>query len=199
MTTGEKLAALRRKKAMTQEQLAEYLGVARQSVSRWEMDAAFPETEKLIRLSRLLDCSIDYLLNDALQETDGTVGGLTADDCCRFIRECGYYFLATSANDQPHLRPMGFVHSDGRSLYIATDPHKSVYAELLANPRAELACYNLNTRCWLRISGTLKPEHSAQVLDGMAAANPMIRQEYVGTDEVYLAVFRLNIHTAGIH
>ncbi len=72
MTTGEKLAALRRKKAMTQEQLAEYLGVARQSVSRWEMDAAFPETEKLIRLSRLLDCSIDYLLNDALQETDGT-------------------------------------------------------------------------------------------------------------------------------
>ena len=55
MTTGEKLAALRRKKNITQEQLAEILHVSRQSVSRWEMDAAFPETEKLIRLSRLLE------------------------------------------------------------------------------------------------------------------------------------------------
>lgn len=44
MTTGEKIAALRKKNNMTQEQLAEVLGVARQSVSRWEMDVAFPET-----------------------------------------------------------------------------------------------------------------------------------------------------------
>jgi len=43
------------------------LGVSRQSVSRWEMDITFPETEKIIRLSRILDCSIDYLLNDRLQ------------------------------------------------------------------------------------------------------------------------------------
>ena len=62
MTTGEKIAALRKKKNLTQEQLAEILNVTRQSVSRWEMDVAFPETEKLIKLSRLLDCSIDYLL-----------------------------------------------------------------------------------------------------------------------------------------
>ena len=63
MTTGEKLAVLRKKKNLTQEQLAEILGVSRQSVSRWEMDVAFPETEKLVKLSRLLECSIDYLLN----------------------------------------------------------------------------------------------------------------------------------------
>lgn len=43
MTTGEKLALLRKKKGMTQEELAEALQVSRQSVSRWEMDAAFPE------------------------------------------------------------------------------------------------------------------------------------------------------------
>ena len=60
MTTGEKLAALRKKKDLTQEQLSEILKVSRQSVSRWEMDAAFPETEKLIKLSKLLECSIDF-------------------------------------------------------------------------------------------------------------------------------------------
>ena len=70
MTTGEKLAVLRKKKNLTQEQLAEILGVSRQSVSRWEMDVAFPETEKLIKLGKILDCSIDYLLNADTQETD---------------------------------------------------------------------------------------------------------------------------------
>ncbi len=45
MTTGEKISMLRRRKNITQEQLAELLGVSRQSVSRWEMDQAFPETE----------------------------------------------------------------------------------------------------------------------------------------------------------
>ena len=64
MTTGEKIAMLRKGKGITQEQLAEILGVARQSVSRWEMDLAFPETEKLIRLSKLFSCSIDFLLNE---------------------------------------------------------------------------------------------------------------------------------------
>ena len=71
MTTGEKLAALRKKKGITQEHLAELLQVSRQSVSRWEMDVAFPETEKLIKLARLLECSIDFLLNENLEEDAG--------------------------------------------------------------------------------------------------------------------------------
>ena len=45
MTTGEKLAALRKKKDLTQEQLAEILKVSRQSVSRWEMDSYHRENE----------------------------------------------------------------------------------------------------------------------------------------------------------
>ena len=51
MTLGEKLARARREKNITQEQLADYLGVSRQSVSKWESDIAYPETDKLIRMS----------------------------------------------------------------------------------------------------------------------------------------------------
>ncbi len=67
MTTGEKLAKLRKQNNYTQEQLAELLGVSRQAISKWESDSAYPETEKLIKLSRLYDCSLDYLLKDEAQ------------------------------------------------------------------------------------------------------------------------------------
>ena len=63
MTTGEKLQKLRKDNGLTQEDLAATLGVSRQSISKWEGDIAFPETEKLILLAKLYHCTIDYLLN----------------------------------------------------------------------------------------------------------------------------------------
>ena len=65
MTLGSKLAQERKLKNLTQEQLAELLGVSRQAISKWESDSAFPETEKLLRLCELFDCTLDYLLRDA--------------------------------------------------------------------------------------------------------------------------------------
>ena len=62
MTTGEKIAKYRKEKGYTQESFGELLGVTRQSVSKWESDISFPETDKLITISKLFNCSIDYLL-----------------------------------------------------------------------------------------------------------------------------------------
>ncbi|MGN0814479.1 MAG: helix-turn-helix domain-containing protein [Candidatus Coproplasma sp.] len=67
MTTGDKIAQERRKINLTQEQLAYKLGVTRQAVSRWEADVAYPETEKLIKLSVIFGCTVDYLLNDGAE------------------------------------------------------------------------------------------------------------------------------------
>ncbi len=64
MSIGEKLAALRKKHNYTQEKLAAIIGVSRQAISKWESDGAFPETDKLIQLSNLYGCSLDYLLKE---------------------------------------------------------------------------------------------------------------------------------------
>ncbi len=71
MTLGNKLSKLRKTNNYTQEQLAEILGVSRQAISKWESDVAYPETDKLIRMSQLFDCSLDYLLKDTM-DTDHT-------------------------------------------------------------------------------------------------------------------------------
>ena len=69
MTLGDKLSKLRKENNYTQEQLADVLGVSRQAISKWESNITYPETDKLIRIGELFNCSLDYLLKDA-EETD---------------------------------------------------------------------------------------------------------------------------------
>ena len=64
MTFGEKLQLLRKSKGWTQEQLAAQIGISRQALSKWESDTAMPDTENVVRLSRLFAVSTDYLLLD---------------------------------------------------------------------------------------------------------------------------------------
>lgn len=80
MTLGDKLSKLRKENNYTQEQIAAALGVSRQSISKWESNLAYPETDKLIRMSEMFQCSLDYLLKD--EEEMG--GGLLANSaiCC---------------------------------------------------------------------------------------------------------------------
>ena len=202
MTTGEKLAALRKRKGITQERLSEILGVSRQSVSRWEMDAAFPETEKLIKLSKLLECSVDFLLNEELTEDRLATESnreLSGADCVQFIRECGYFFLATCPDDMPRLRPMGMIYSDDKALYLVTDRRKSVYADLMKNPRVELASYNLYTRKWIRISGHAQEDDTCVSHELALSEYPSLEQKYVGEQGAFLAIYRIHMEAAEVY
>ena len=62
MTLGERIQNMRKEMGLSQEELAERIGVSRQSVSKWENDAALPDTDKVLQLSRLFGVSADALL-----------------------------------------------------------------------------------------------------------------------------------------
>ena len=72
MTLGEKIYKLRNERNMTQEQLAEKLGVTRQSISKWEGDLVKPEIEKLKAMAKLFEVSLDDLISDEAAETKTT-------------------------------------------------------------------------------------------------------------------------------
>lgn len=59
---GQRLVELRIKNQMTQEKLAEKLGVSRQAISKWESNRTFPNIDKLFCISELYQVSLDYLL-----------------------------------------------------------------------------------------------------------------------------------------
>lgn len=70
MILAEKIALLRRRCGLSQEELAEQMRVSRQSVSKWESGASIPDLEKILRLSALFGVSTDFLLKDELAEQD---------------------------------------------------------------------------------------------------------------------------------
>lgn len=89
MTFSEKLMDLRRKSGLSQEQLADRLGVTRQSVSKWESGTAMPELVKLISLSDIFGVSLDYLVKDYLEEPESAGGGddLSAQQAVRLEKK----------------------------------------------------------------------------------------------------------------
>ena len=70
MTLGQRIQELRRQQNLSQEELGTRLGVSRQAVSRWEMDGAVPDVDKLIAMSKLFSVTLNDLLGVEAPGTD---------------------------------------------------------------------------------------------------------------------------------
>lgn len=70
MSIGRRITAMRGYRVMTQEELGELVGVAKQTVSNWENDRRVPRANELKALCRALECSSDYLLELVDESTD---------------------------------------------------------------------------------------------------------------------------------
>ena len=67
MRIADRIQTLRKARGLSQEELADQLGVSRQAVSKWESGQSVPETEKIVLMSDILHVSTDYLLKGAAQ------------------------------------------------------------------------------------------------------------------------------------
>lgn len=81
---GQRLMELRGRFDMTQEELAEQLGVSRQAISRWETNQTFPNIDKLFCISELYKVSLDYLLKGEETHPEGEV----AENDLEELTEC---------------------------------------------------------------------------------------------------------------
>lgn len=73
MKFGQKLQQLRKARGWSQEKLAQQLGVSRQAVSKWEVDAAQPDVQNVLQISSLFGVTADYLLREEEAAIPGTV------------------------------------------------------------------------------------------------------------------------------
>ncbi len=81
MSFGKNLQYLRQLHAgMTQETLAEKLNVSRQTISKWEMDAANPEMDKALELCKVFNCSLDNLFRDEMDQRSSAYANLRVEE-----------------------------------------------------------------------------------------------------------------------
>lgn len=91
MILADKIILLRKKCGWSQEQLAEQLGISRQSVSKWESGMSIPDLDKIIKMSNLFEVSTDYLLKDEIEvviprEPIPNTGGKNVEmDDCKYV------------------------------------------------------------------------------------------------------------------
>ena len=134
MTIGQKITKVRTALGISQEQLAEKIDVSRQSVSKWEMDQALPQIDKVLQLCELFGISTDELINDKIAinrtapgevapnkyfGTDGFRGeanvGLTSMQAYKVGRFLGWYFSSElSGCTKAGYRPRIVIGKDTR-------------------------------------------------------------------------------------
>ena len=68
MTIGNRIISLRKAQQFSQEEIADKIGVSRQSVSKWETDACAPDAYNLIALAKALNTSVEYIVTGKTSE-----------------------------------------------------------------------------------------------------------------------------------
>lgn len=103
MRFEEKIVELRKQKGLSQEELAEQLGVSRQAVSRWELGQTLPDIPNLLQLCELFGVSVDYLVRDEeltiakSEQNTKTIARLTRErEKTRYLAR-KYYYTAWAA------------------------------------------------------------------------------------------------------
>lgn len=139
MSFRKNLEYLRKGKKLSQEELANKLNVSRQSVSKWESGGAYPETEKMLAMCKIFDCSLDQLMNDDIAEIEksearkytfndllneftkiirGTIdmlGSMNTKSVIKFLFEIGLLFLIILLLNIP----FSYISSIGSSFFYS--------------------------------------------------------------------------------
>lgn len=85
MILAEKIIDLRKKMNWSQEELAEQLGVSRQSVSKWESAQSIPDMDKIVKMSTIFSVSTDYLLKDEMEPSPEIIQDQTTEPGVRKV------------------------------------------------------------------------------------------------------------------
>ena len=109
LTLGKKIAQLRRQKNMTQDTLAEQMGVSPQAVSKWENDQTCPDISLLPALARLFEVTVDQLLSN---EATPTVTVLPKEEMADYSRRILRIVVTTDDGDKIRINlPMSLVEA----------------------------------------------------------------------------------------
>lgn len=109
MSFGQNLQFLRKmRNKMTQEELAEKLGVSRQTISKWELDVVYPEMNKVVELCTLFSCSMDQLIREDMNVSDEAYSDIR-EEWVEHFRYLRYAVVSTEPEDDAMTHVKGWA------------------------------------------------------------------------------------------
>ena len=108
----------------------------------------------------------------------------------QFLQDNKVFYLATSENGRPRVRPFGLVVEHEGKLWFSTANIKPVYRQLQANPLVEISA-TAPSMDWIRLSGKAVFENNRKVNQKAFEVLPMLAKIYQGPDDPAFEVFYL--------
>ena len=108
-----------------------------------------------------------------------------------FLKQAGTFYLATVDGDQPHVRPFGALNVFEDKLYLITSNQKAVYAQITANPKAEITGMTPDGK-WIRLTAELVRDGRDEAVASMLDANPGLKGMYSVGDGIVEVLYLRN-------
>lgn len=113
--------------------------------------------------------------------------GFTVKEVLEYLKECGTFYLATTEGDQPRTRPFGVVCAFEEKLYIATNNQKSVFDQMIKNPKVEICAMNQGT--WIRVEGYAVHDDRREARSAMLEDNTNLCSFYSVDDKLFEVLY----------
>lgn len=101
----------------------------------------------------------------------------------------GIFYLATTENGEPRVRPFGFMMVFEGRLYFGCGTHKAAYAQMQENPNVELCAFHKGT--FVRVRGRAVMDDRPEVQEAMYAAGEFLKDTYNAETGLYHMCFYL--------
>ena len=108
-----------------------------------------------------------------------------------FLIECGVFFLSTTHEGGPAVRPFGAVMELDGVLYVSTANTKEVYSQLISNERIQIVALKPGTRDWIRIDARAIETHDLEEKQAMLDACPVLLKRFGTKECAYFALFKM--------
>jgi pyridoxamine 5'-phosphate oxidase len=118
---------------------------------------------------------------------------MTIKDCIQFANENPICYLATTENNQPHVRAMGFWFADESGFYFQTGSVKQFYHQLRKNPKTEVCFYKNEGQIgtMLRIEGEVEFLDDKSLKEKVLNERPFLKAFGLTVDSLELIIFRI--------
>ncbi len=113
------------------------------------------------------------------------------EEVFEFLRTCGVFYIATTEDNKPRVRPFGALNIFEKKLYIQTGKQKDVFHQMEKNPHIEITSMFNGT--WIRLEAEVVVDDRVEAKKSMLDANPELRGMYSEEDENTKVLYLKNV------